>query len=347
MPVAYDKLGSLTPGAVPSGVQLYNGATAGSVTTAGRFSGTSAKGGVTGPYTKTGSLAAGTRSSAADVYNSVETGSLSPTKLNSGTSTKIVAGGYVKTGSVTTSASLSGASVRIGSAIYQKTGALVIDTSLRGSRTGGTIAVAGRPVVSAVADELYEILKPLAYADQSLGWPLLLFCEAVSNPVQVVKDVGVDWSQILDVDRAPYDGLPWLAQLVGSTLGPMLTGESTTSYDTRSRSYIRATPGFNRGTPAAMVAAIQQYLTGTKSVILRERAGGPYKLQIRTKTAETPSTAAVLQAIATQKPAGITLDYATIAGQDYQTLYTTYATYQLVYTTYLTYNGVYLALPGT
>jgi len=32
------------------------------------------------------------------------------------------------------------------------------------------------PITSPVAEELYEIMSPLAYTDASLGHPLLAFC---------------------------------------------------------------------------------------------------------------------------------------------------------------------------
>lgn len=310
-----DHPGRLATGVVTSGADVAQHSRIGSVSTGARISGVDSS-----QHAKTGSLAAGTRVS----------GSKSLTAGNI----------YEKTGSLSAYASVSGSRTTAGSVIYVKTGSLITKPSFSGTPEGGTPAIPGRPVVSEVAEELYIILKPVAYVDEALGWPLLKYCEAVASNVQLVRDYGNDWSQILDVDRAPAEALPWLAQLVGSTIASDAT-------EVAARDYIRSTPGFNRGTVAALIASIKQFLTGTQTVIVRERNGGAYKLLVRTKAAETPSTAAVLQAIAAQKPGGITLSYATLAGQDYQQLFTDYATYQDVYEDYATYNGVYLDLPGT
>jgi hypothetical protein len=155
------------------------------------------------------------------------------------------------------------------------------------------------------------------------------------------------WGVIMDVDVAPFKALPWLAQFVGVTVPHQNPGETDENYDARVRDYIRATPGFSRGTPEAMIVAAQQYLTGNKEVIIRERHGGAYLLQILTYASQTPDSAAVLKALISQKPAGIVLTYTVLAGQDYQLLYQNNATYQIVYTKYATYQGVLSDQPGT
>jgi hypothetical protein len=148
-------------------------------------------------------------------------------------------------------------------------------------------------------------------------------------------NAGPGWSQIMDINRCPSYGLGWLAQFVGVTLDPALD-------DASQRSRIRSTDGWNRGSPNAMIAAAQQYLTGTKYVILRERNGSPYHITVVTKLSETPNSLAVLNALLAQKPAGLTLTLAVEAGQDYETLFEAFADYGDVFAAYPNYLAMLL-----
>src|SRR5688572_15738151 len=125
-----------------------------------------------------------------------------------------------------------------------------------------------RPIVSQAAEDLYAILSPLAYADESNDWALLNFCEAFIGLLQQVLDYTADppWSSIVDIDRADLKALPWLAQMVGVQAPPRDSAtESDEAYTERMREYIRSTPGFYRGSPDAIRAAAALYLTGTKT----------------------------------------------------------------------------------
>jgi hypothetical protein len=166
----------------------------------------------------------------------------------------------------------------------------------------------------------------------------------IKPTIELVEDGPPYWSALVDIDRCPALALPWLAQMVGVVAPPQEVGESDNAYEIRLREYIRATPGFSRGSPGAMMAAAQQFLTGTKSVIFRERDTGAYRLTVRTKVSETPDEAKVLKALLAQKPAGIVLDYDSISGQDYQLLYTNHPNYQDAYGDYPDYDTLYLDL---
>jgi hypothetical protein len=151
----------------------------------------------------------------------------------------------------------------------------------------------------------------------------------------------------MDIDECPDEALPWLGQFVGVVTPGQEVGESDAVYWARVRDYIRSTPGFRRASPAAIISAAQKHLTGSKTVILRERQGGAWRLEVRTLTSETPSTLKVLQAILDHKPAGVILDYNTITGWDWQGVYTSMATYQTIFTTFTTYQGFLTNTPGT
>lgn len=169
------------------------------------------------------------------------------------------------------------------------------------------------------ADALYEQLRPLAYADEALGWPLLHYVSGFALPFQLVEDLARDtddgrpgWAVLLDPDTCPAWALPWLAQLAGVVL-------DTTLSEADQRAQIVDEAGFRRGTPAALVSAVQARLTGTKTARVLERddidyvAGGPddsaYRLGVLTLASETPDPAAVYQAILSQKPGGIVVTY--------------------------------------
>ena len=204
-----------------------------------------------------------------------------------------------------------------------------------------------RPIVTNSAEDLYEGVLPLAHEDESNNWALLHFCEAFIGGLQPVEDIVRDdvvndapgWSIIVDVDRAPYVGLPWLGQFVGVTTPDKLMTEDESEHDARSRDYIRNTGGFDRGTLASIIGATQQNLTGSKTVILFERyQGSAYKLRVVTFTEETPSPATTLADILAQKPGGIVLTYDIIAKKTYDSLDLAFATYNLLDAGFATYN---------
>ena len=190
-----------------------------------------------------------------------------------------------------------------------------------------------------IAVELYRRLGPWFQMDvmsPSQGWPLLAFCKAFFGGMQDIEDIirdtddGPGWSSIMDPDRAPVEWLPWLGQFVGVSW-PANTSEQT------QRDLIKGTPGFKRGTPAALVDAVRAELTGTKTVYLIERQGSAWALGVTTLTSETPSAARVAAAIRSQKPAGIVVTQTAITGGDYATLAATHTDYTDIFTTYTTY----------
>jgi hypothetical protein len=169
-------------------------------------------------------------------------------------------------------------------------------------------------------------------SDRELGYPLLRFTDAIAAPFdaidQLVRDTpeGPGWSQLLDVDRCPDAFLPFLGQFVGVEVDPNVSPDAQ-------RAQIKGEGGFDRGTPGAMIAAAQRYLTGDQHVDLIERAPddlgdvNAYYLIVQTYGAETPDPPSVLEALLAAKPAGITLDYFVVGGATYAYVVANYASY--------------------
>jgi len=195
-----------------------------------------------------------------------------------------------------------------------------------------------------VGDRLYSALAPLAYADD--GGDLQALCGAVGTMFEQVAQIvetgpngEPGWSQLLDVDRCPAYALPWLGQFVGVTVDPTLD-------EAGQRRQIRAETGMARGSVAAIVAAAQRRLTGTRTVVMRERsatacsAEPAYGLTVFTFTSETPDPTGTEADIRAVKPAGIVLEYLTDTGQDFETVRENFATFADLTAGYTDFDGM-------
>ncbi len=201
-----------------------------------------------------------------------------------------------------------------------------------------------RPVVRPLAEELYESLGPLAKQDQRYGWPLLRFCNALVVTRQVLDDLVRDgeypgWTSVLDIDRAPVEALPWLAQFIGVSMNVHLDEVSQ-------RLRLRETSGFRRGTRASIEGAARQHLTGGRLVEITERDTSPYHFKVVTYATETPDQNAVAEALLAQKPAGLVMNYTVSSGQTYGQLTATNQTYDQLRATYPTYSAMKVSTPA-
>lgn len=190
------------------------------------------------------------------------------------------------------------------------------------------------PALGSAGQEAYDRLEPVADRDAENGYALAWLCAAFGAMFDDVNDLVRDrndrpgWAIAVDVDETPSYLLPWLAQFVGVTLTAQLAGETDLAYDARMRDRIKSTDGFRRGSPGAVIGAVQQVLTGTKKVYLTERFGSAYRIRVTTLASETPDPSAVLPAaLKGGKPAGIVMDAITIVGGDYQTLRDVHSSY--------------------
>jgi hypothetical protein len=167
----------------------------------------------------------------------------------------------------------------------------------------------------------------MTYDDDRQGWALLIYLIAIGEMFQEIDGYVQDtpdgkpgWSLFVDVDRCPEKGLRWLGQFVGVTVDPKQSGETSEQFVLRARAQIKDASGWKRGRPDSFRGAARLYLTGTKAVLIRERDNSPYNITVVTRVEETPDEAAVLRALLTQKPAGLTLNYIVQSTQTWRTL---------------------------
>jgi len=173
--------------------------------------------------------------------------------------------------------------------------------------------------VNSVGQELYDALPPKwTEQDAQYGYPLLNLCIALTNPgMQHLADYALDrpdgtigWTQLFNLSAVTARQAQYIGQFVGVQVPLGLT-------DSAARQLISSRPGYARGRPATIVAAVQSLLTGGRTVVLNERDTSPYHHHLQTWASETPDPAAVAAIIAEVKPAGDIIAYDTIPGPTY------------------------------
>ena len=200
-----------------------------------------------------------------------------------------------------------------------------------------------RPVLTTFGRELYEDrIGPLTGPDEQNAWATAILACAVAammDPIEFVRDdaLGPGYSGLLDLDRAPADGLGWLSMFAGVRL----VGGTTAVQ----RARIDSTDGFSRGTAAAIIAAAQGTLTGNKRTALIERDTSAYRLRVITYAAETPDAAATNRALQAQKPVGLILVHEVRIGQLWSELVAEQASWATTKTTYATWQAVIDKIP--
>lgn len=197
-------------------------------------------------------------------------------------------------------------------------------------QTGLSGVFVGDSPTSRLAQEVYDKLEPYAEVDEANGWALRSLVESITKMYLDVDDLVREsvtddpgWSALFDSARVPPEAMPWLAQIIGNTLQ---AGDSLAV----TRDKLKwAESGIQRGSLETMKRAAARLLTGNKTIVVTERVGDAWHFSIRTRTAETPSSAAVLAALTASKPAGLIMDYATFTGILYQESLANQATYTL------------------
>ena len=201
--------------------------------------------------------------------------------------------------------------------------------------------------VKDVTQLIYDSLEPVSRADPSLGWPLLAYVDTIGGMFQEVADIVEDgpdgepgWSILLDVNRCPDAGLPWLAQFIG--LHFYIGLDASTE-----RQQIRDHVNWQRGTPASIIAAVRLFLTGTRTVQLSERDLDAYHFDVTIWAAEAPSdTSTLIRYVNTfAKPAGLqwtlTVDAGTPPPLTYLDIWNAGWDYLYMYNSFQTYNDIH------
>jgi hypothetical protein len=163
--------------------------------------------------------------------------------------------------------------------------------------------------------QLWNLLDPMFYADAQNANSLHIYLGGLSDPLfQLVEDWASDtdndepgYSLLVDATRVPNEGIAWLAQFVGVTLTQGLTYA-------QQREQLTGLASWKRGTIDAFKNAPLPWLSGTQTVIVKERDTSPYHLLVYTLASETIDQNAVLRALLSQKPAGLVLQYIVYSG---------------------------------
>lgn len=182
------------------------------------------------------------------------------------------------------------------------------------------------PVLTHTAQRLVDALGPLDVGAATGDYTLQQFMAALATGWDELSDIARDqddgtpgFAILFDPDRCPAKWLPWVAQFVGVQMLPNMT-------EAQMRLRLKGTDGHQRGTPWAMEDAARQYLIGpdgtgaSATVFITERTTSAYAFGVTTLTGETPDPAAVLRALLEQKPAGLKMTFASVAGGDLATL---------------------------
>lgn len=178
-----------------------------------------------------------------------------------------------------------------------------------------------RPAVHATTERIYDALGDgLIAKDEATGWQLLYFLDdIVAASLGAVDDIARDsddgpgWLKQLDPDLVPAAQMWWLAQFVGvRNPGGLSLADA--------RIYVKARPGWERGTKAAMMAEVRATLDGDRRIAFNERSGSAYQLSVQTHPDDTPDPDAAEAALRRQKPAGIVLAYDAAADAPVDTL---------------------------
>jgi len=206
--------------------------------------------------------------------------------------------------------------------------------------------ITGWPV-SELTQRMYDQLEPLAGADSSVGWPLLAYIDTLGRmllPGAILVENGPNdepgWSIVLDINRIPDEGLDWLGQFIGMHFFQGVTA-------TTKRQQIRDKVGWQRGTPASIIAAVRLFLTGTGTVQFAERDSSPYHFNVTIWASEAPADTSTIIRYVNQyaKPAGLqwtlTVNPGSPPSLTYSQIYTATWLYSYIYNQFQTYADIH------
>jgi hypothetical protein len=162
---------------------------------------------------------------------------------------------------------------------------------------------------------LVKLLQPMFYDDVNQSNALNIYLSGLGLNFEIIEkyardsdDGKIGYSILVDATRVPDEAITWLGQFVGIQITQGLT-------PTQQKQQLVGLGNWKRGTVAALKAAPLPLLTGSQTVIVKERDTSPYHFQVMTLAAETPDSTKVLAALLTQKPAGLVMNYIVFSGQ--------------------------------
>ena len=162
---------------------------------------------------------------------------------------------------------------------------------------------------------LFDLLQPMFYDDANQGYALGIYLSGLGLNFEIVEEYARDtddgkigYSLLVDANRVPDEAITWLGQFVGIQITQGLP-------PSQQKQQLVGLGTWKRGTVAALKAAPLPFLTGSQTVIVKERDTSPYHLLVETLASETTDSAKVLAALLTQKPAGLVLNYVVFSGQ--------------------------------
>lgn len=199
------------------------------------------------------------------------------------------------------------------------------DLTPMGQRLRERTASLGGGGVGPAGGELNVTDAQYGFAHAYLSEALVHGLRDTAAIIDPADDTHEPWSVLFDVDTCPVMdmaddpaiALRWLGQCVGVTIAP-------NTDPVLARQMVRDMLGMRRGSVRAITTAIRLAMGNPAApVFFRERNANmgsdpAYQLEVVTDAGTTADPNAVRAACMTQKPAGIILDYHTVASWDYQ-----------------------------
>jgi hypothetical protein len=191
-------------------------------------------------------------------------------------------------------------------------------------------------------ERLYGALEPLAIKDEENGFVLAKLCAGLAAMVDPIAEVVRDqedetpgWAILFQIaTKAPVRWLEWVAQFVGVKL----TGAPSVEVE---RSWIETPIGFQRCSEAALRAAVQATLTGTKTIyVQRFYNKEAFQVHVTVLTAECASEEITEHAALSQIPAWENLTFRVVEGGTYGILAASHATYELMEAAHTSYEDI-------
>lgn len=206
------------------------------------------------------------------------------------------------------------------------------------------------PTLGNFAQAWYDALVPFQAGESDQDYQLAKFVKAVADPFEDTYDwihgdpendpTKVGWYILMDLDNVPEEVVRWLGQFKGVDV-PIGTSLAD------AKLLITSADGFSRGTIEALRTKVQQVLTGTKTVTIRERykwddpgVDHSHYIQVITYSDETPDEALAELAAVNNTRAGLVLNFEVLDGQDWQQVINDYATWTDLIAHYPTWQDV-------